>query len=410
MKLLRMSVVTALRALRRNKLRSGLTILGIVIGVGAVITTVGIGQGASRAVDAEIRSLGKNLLIVVPGARTSRGASSGWGGVATLTVRDAEAIRREASAANDVTYLRSRPVQVVYGGENWATQAQGTTRSYQHIFELELAGGSFFDEGDEATAARVVVVGQTIADELFASGEDPVGATVRIRDVPFVVVGVLASKGQSSLGRDRDDILLMPFATAERRVIGSQIAGLVEQIVVSSVSEAQVELAQRQIEDILRDRHRLDGDEDADFTVRSLKEVAAVAKTTTTIMTSVLLGVASISLLVGGIGIMNILLVSVTERTREIGIRMSVGAKRRHILVQFLMESMMLSAVGGVLGTLLGLTATGVVALVVGWPFVLSPYAVLGAVVFSAAVGIFFGFYPARQASQLDPIASLRYE
>ena len=277
MKLLRMSVVTALRALRRNKLRSGLTILGIVIGVGAVITTVGIGQGASRAVDAEIRSLGKNLLIVVPGARTSRGASSGWGGVATLTVRDAEAIRREASAANDVTYLRSRPVQVVYGGENWATQAQGTTRSYQHIFELELAGGSFFDEGDEATAARVVVVGQTIADELFASGEDPVGATVRIRDVPFVVVGVLASKGQSSLGRDRDDILLMPFATAERRVIGSQIAGLVEQIVVSSVSEAQVELAQRQIEDILRDRHRLDGDEDADFTVRSLKEVAAVA-------------------------------------------------------------------------------------------------------------------------------------
>ena len=330
--------------------------------------------------------------------------------MATLTVRDAEAIRREASAANDVTYLRSRPVQVVYGGENWATQAQGTTRSYQHIFELELAGGSFFDEGDEATAARVVVVGQTIADELFASGEDPVGATVRIRDVPFVVVGVLASKGQSSLGRDRDDILLMPFATAERRVIGSQIAGLVEQIVVSSVSEAQVELAQRQIEDILRDRHRLDGDEDADFTVRSLKEVAAVAKTTTTIMTSVLLGVASISLLVGGIGIMNILLVSVTERTREIGIRMSVGAKRRHILVQFLMESMMLSAVGGVLGTLLGLTATGVVALVVGWPFVLSPYAVLGAVVFSAAVGIFFGFYPARQASQLDPIASLRYE
>ncbi len=409
MKLLRMSVVTALRALRRNKMRSGLTILGIVIGVGAVITTVGIGQGASRAVDAEIRSLGKNLLIVVPGASTSRGASSGWGGAATLTVRDAEAIQREVSAANEVTYLRSRPVQVVYGGDNWATQAQGTTRSYQHVFELELASGSFFDEGDEATAARVVVVGQTIVKELFASGEDPVGATVRIRDVPFVVVGVLASKGQSSLGRDRDDMLLMPFATAERRVIGSQIAGLVEQIVVSSVSEAQVELARREIEDILRDRHRLDGDED-DFTVRSLQEVAAVAKTTTAIMTSVLLGVASISLLVGGIGIMNILLVSVTERTREIGIRMSVGAKQRHILVQFLMESMMLSAVGGVLGTLLGLTATGVVAVAVGWPFVLSLYTVLGAVVFSAAVGMFFGFYPAKQASQLDPIASLRYE
>ncbi len=322
MKLLRMSLVTALRALRRHKMRSALTILGIVIGVGAVITTIGIGQGASRAVDAEIRSLGKNLLIVVPGARVSRGASSGWGGAATLTVRDAKAIRREATAVNEVTYLRGRPVQVVYGSENWATQAQGTTRAYQHIFELKLASGSFFDEGDEATGARVVVVGQTIAKELFASGEDPVGATVRIRDVPFVVVGVLASKGQSSLGRDRDDMLLMPFATAERRVLGSQIVGLVQQIVVSSVSEAQVELAQRQIEEILRDRHRIDADEDADFTVRSLQEVAAVAKTTTAIMTSVLLGVASISLLVGGIGIMNILLVSVTERTREIGIRM----------------------------------------------------------------------------------------
>ena len=410
MKLLRMSLVTALRALRRNKMRSGLTILGIVIGVGAVITTVGIGQGATQAVQAEIQSLGKNLLVVVPGATTSRGASSGWGGAATLTVRDAEAILREASAVTQVTYVRSRPVQVVYAGSNWATQAQGTTRSYVDISELELAQGSFFTEQDESSAARVVVIGQTIVSELFERGEDPVGATLRIRDVPFRVVGVLKSKGQSSLGRDRDDILLMPFATAEKRVIGSQIVGLVDQILVSAMSEEQTELARQQIEDILRDRHRLGMDEHLDFTVRSLQDVADVAKSTTAIMTSVLLAVASISLLVGGIGIMNILLVSVTERTREIGIRMAVGAKRRHILVQFLMESMMLSVVGGVLGMLLGFTATGVIAMVVGWPFVLSLYVVLGAVVFSAAVGMFFGFYPAQQASRLDPIASLRYE
>jgi putative ABC transport system permease protein len=371
---------------------------------------VGIGQGAARAVQAEIQSLGKNLLVVVPGATTSRGASSGWGGAATLTVRDAEAILREASAVTQVTYVRMRPVQVVYAGSNWATQAQGTTRSYMDISELELAQGSFFSEQDEGSAARVVVIGQTIVSELFERGEDPVGAVLRIRDVPFRVVGVLRSKGQSSLGRDRDDILLMPFATAERRVIGSQIVGLVDQILVSSVSEEQTELARQQIEDILRDRHRLGMDEQLDFTVRSLQDVADVAKSTTAIMTSVLLAVASISLLVGGIGIMNILLVSVTERTREIGIRMSVGAKRRHILVQFLMESMMLSVVGGLLGMLLGFTATAVIAMVVGWPFVLSLYVVLGAVVFSAAVGMFFGFYPAQQASQLDPIASLRYE
>ncbi len=410
MKLILMSISTALRALRRNMMRSGLTILGIVIGVGAVITTVGIGQGASRAVQAEIASLGRNLVIVVPGSRSFGGAHSGWGGAKTLTVGDAEAILREAAGVSDVAYLRSKRVQVVYGGENWSTQAQGTTRSYQHISDLELAQGAFFDERDETTSARVVVIGQTIAKELFESGEDPVGAMLRVEDVPFRVVGVLESKGQSGVGRDRDDMLLMPFSTAERRVIGSQILGIVEQILVSSVSEAQTDRVKQEIEAILRDRHRLAPDADADFTVQSLQDVADVAKSITVILTSVLLGVASISLLVGGIGIMNILLVSVTERTREIGIRMSVGAKRRHILVQFLMESMMLSAVGGLLGTLLGLAATATVALLLGWPFVVSITAVLTAVIFSAGVGVFFGFYPAQQASQLDPITSLRYE
>ena len=255
MKLILMSISTALRALRRNMMRSGLTILGIVIGVGAVITTVGIGQGASRAVQAEIASLGRNLVIVVPGSRSFGGAHSGWGGAKTLTVGDAEAILREAAGVSDVAYLRSKRVQVVYGGENWSTQAQGTTRSYQHISDLELARGAFFDERDETTSARVVVIGQTIAKELFESGEYPVGAMLRVEDVPFRVGVVLESKGQSGVGRDRDDMLLMPFSTAERRVIGSQILGIVEQILVSSVSEAQTDRVKQEIEAILRDRH-----------------------------------------------------------------------------------------------------------------------------------------------------------
>jgi putative ABC transport system permease protein len=411
MKLLRMSAITALRALARSKLRAALTILGIVIGVSAVITTVGIAQGAARAVQNEISSLGRNLLVVMPGSqRGPGGAHSGWGGFATLSVDDARAVAREVPGAQDVAHLRGRRVQVLYGNANWSTTVQGSTPSYARISGFELQHGSFFDERDAASAARVVVLGATVAKQLFRIGEDPLGAVVRIESVPFRVVGVLASKGQATFGPDRDDLVVVPFAAAERRLLGSQIVGLVSTILVSAETAERIDETREEIAALLRQRHGIAPDEDDDFSIRSQEDVASMARTTMGIMSAVLLSVASISLLVGGIGIMNILFVSVTERTREIGIRMAVGAKRRHILMQFLAESTILSALGGLVGTLLGTAAARLIAGFAGWPFVVSPLAILGAVLFSASVGIFFGFYPARQAARLDPIASLRYE
>ncbi len=411
MKLLRMSAITALRALARSPLRAALTILGIVIGVSAVITTVGIAQGAARAVENEIRSLGRNLLVVVPGSqRGPGGAHSGLGGFATLSVDDARAVAREVPGARDVAHLRGRRVQVLYGNANWSTTVQGTTPSYATISGFEVAQGSFFDERDAASAARVVVLGATVAKQLFRIGEDPLGAVVRIDSVPFRVVGVLASKGQGTFGPDRDDLVVAPFAAVERRLLGSHIVGLVSTILVSAETPEQVDATREEIAALLRQRHGLAADEDDDFTIRSQEDVASMARTTMGIMSAVLLSVASISLLVGGIGIMNILFVSVTERTREIGIRLAVGAKRCPILMQFLGDSTLLSALGGVVGTLLGTGAARGIASFAGWPFVVSPLAIAGAVLFSASVGIFFGFYPARQAARMDPIASLRYE
>ena len=405
-----MTMAAALRALRRNKLRSALTILGIVIGVAAVITTVGIGQGASRAIQDQIRSMGNNLLVVIPGTRKFGGAHSGWGGASTLTLLDAQAIEREAISVEAVAYMRSGGVQVVYGNENWATTVQATTPSFRYVGNTEVSRGEFFGDRDMKVGARVVLLGQTVVDQLFAAGEDPIGAVVRIRDAAFHVIGVLESKGGSNFKSDFDDLVLMPFTTAERRVLGARIPGMVQHIMVSARADADGQAATAEIEEILRHRHRLKPDEDSDFTIRSQEEIAATMATVTGIMSAVLMGVASISLLVGGIGIMNILLVSVTERTREIGIRMAVGAKARHILIQFLVESIVLSVIGGMIGTLLGLAGSFMIANFAGFPFVVSPATVAGAVLFSGTVGMFFGFYPARQASQLDPIASLRYE
>jgi putative ABC transport system permease protein len=409
-KLLRMTFFAALRALRRNKMRSALTTLGMVIGVAAVITTVGIGQGASRAIGDQIASMGNNLLVVMPGTTRRGGAHSGWGGASTLSLDDARAIEREASFVESVTYMRSGAVQVVYGRSNWATSLLATTPSFPVIANTEVALGEFFNERDMQSAARVVVVGQTIVDQLFESGEDPIGAVVRIRDTAFRVIGVLKSKGGSNFSGDRDDNVLMPFTTALRRVLGNRLPGMVQQIMVSASPGVDSLTVTAELEEIMRDRHRLKPSDDSDFTIRSQEEVAEMMGTVMGIMSSVLMGVASISLLVGGIGIMNILLVSVTERTREIGVRMAVGAKSRHILVQFLVEAIILSMVGGTIGTVLGLAGTMAVAHFAGFPFVFSLAAVLGAVLFSGTVGMFFGFYPARQASRLDPIASLRYE
>jgi putative ABC transport system permease protein len=410
MKLLRMTLRTALRALRRNKMRSALTMLGIIIGVAAVITMVSIGQGADAAVQKQILSLGTNMLMVIPGATTSSGVRSGWGGVSTLSANDAQAIKRECPAVAEVTYMKRQIVQVIYGDQNWSTAAQGSTPSYVKVRDWPVVLGTFFTERDEDAAARVVVLGQTVVDHLFGPGEDPVGAVVRIKDVPFRVIGVLEAKGQTTWGQDQDDVLIMPFSTAERRVLGTQFIGSVDMIFVSAASVDEINQAQREITAVLHERHHIQPGQEDDFTVRNLNDIAKASESASQVMTSLLLSVASISLVVGGIGIMNILLVSVTERTREIGIRMAVGAKARHILLQFLVEAITLSMVGGLAGAILGIAGAQLISYFAAWPTLLSPAAVAGSFLFSGAVGVFFGFYPARKASRLDPITALRYE
>jgi len=410
MRLAAMTLRTALRALRRNKLRSALTMLGVVIGVAAVIVMVSIGQGATSAVERQIRSLGTNLLMVFPGATTRGGVRSGWGGASTLTVADAEAIAAECPAVSKVAWIKRSVAQVVNGELNWSTGIQGSSPSYAEVREWPVAHGSFFGEREEASAARVAVLGHTVVDKLFGVGEDPLGAVIRIKDVPFRVVGVLEKKGQNTWGQDQDDTILIPFSTAERRVLGTEILGTVDVIFGKTERPDDLAQASSQIEALLRQRHRTAPAEDADFTVRSLDDMARMSQSANDIMSMLLLAVASISLLVGGIGIMNILLVSVTERTREIGLRMAVGARRRHILAQFLVESVAISLVGGLAGAALGIGVSIAISALAGWPTVIAPEAVLGALLFAAAVGIFFGFYPARRAAGLDPIAALRFE
>ncbi len=410
MKLLRMTLSAALRALRRNKLRSVLTMLGIIIGVAAVIAMVSVGQGANLAVQQQIESLGTNLLMIVPGASTASGVRSGWGGVSTLTLQDAEAIKRECPSVGVVTYFRRQGVQVVYGNKNWSTTAQGTTPEFTQVRNWNVSEGSFFTQRDDASATRVVVIGQTVASQLFGAGEDPIGAQIRVLEVPFTVIGVLEAKGQSGYGQDQDDVVLMPFNTAIRRVLGTKFVGTVDMIFASATSNETMEHAESEVTTLLRDRHRIAPKQDDDFTVRNLADIARMRESASQVMTTLLLSVASISLLVGGIGIMNILLVSVTERTREIGIRMAIGAKARHILLQFLVEATTLSMLGGLLGAIVGITSAKAISFFADWPTVVSTSAVLGSVLFSGAVGVFFGFYPARQASRLDPILALRYE
>jgi ABC-type antimicrobial peptide transport system permease subunit len=405
-----MTLRAALRALRRNKLRSALTTLGVVIGVAAVILMVSVGQGASEAVRREIESLGTNLLMVVPGATTKAGVRSGFGGVSTLTVQDARALAAESSAIAATTWIKRQIAQVVQGERNWSTSIQGVSPGFFEVREWGLVSGEPFGTRDDASANRVALLGQTVVENLFGAGEDPLGATIRVRGVPFRVIGVLERKGQTSWGQDQDDVVIVPFNTAERRVLGTELLGTVDLIYASVERSEDLELAVAQATALLRQRHRIGPDADDDFTVRNLNEMARAQESTSRLMETLLLSVASISLLVGGIGIMNILLVSVTERTREIGIRMAVGAKPRHVLLQFLTEAVVLAGAGGALGAVLGIAGSAALSALAGWPTLVPPAAVAGSLLFALAVGVFFGFWPARRAAALDPIAALRWE
>jgi putative ABC transport system permease protein len=408
--LLRMTVRTALRALGRNPMRSVLTMLGVVIGVAAVIAMVSVGQGADASVEAQIASLGTNTVMVIPGATTVGGARSGWGGVSTLTNGDARAIEKECPSVSAVTWIKREVAQVTYGNHNWSTAIQGSPPSYTRVRDWSVVRGRFFTQSEEDGAAKVAVLGLTVADQLFAPGEDALGAAIRVKNVPFRVIGVLGPKGQTSWGQDQDDVVIVPFSTAERRVLGTTTLGTVGMILVSSPRPEAAVSAVGEIRALLHDRHRIVAGEEDDFTVRSMSEMFEASQVASRVMTRLLAAIASISLLVGGIGIMNTLLVSVTERTREIGIRLAVGAKGRHILLQFLVESTVLSLLGGVLGTAVGLAAAALIGRFAGWPILVSPAAVTVAFLFAGAVGLVFGVYPARRAARLDPIVALRHE
>ncbi|HEV7730756.1 MAG TPA: ABC transporter permease [Candidatus Binatia bacterium] len=410
MKLLQVTLRTAWRALRRNPLRSALTMLGVVIGVAAVIAMVSVGQGANAAVQAQISNLGTNVVMIMPGTTTQGGVRAGSGSSATLTSADARLVARELEDLADVTWVKREVAQVSYGNRNWSTGIQGTSPAFLRVRDWPLRAGRFFSPSEDDSAAKVAVLGQTLVDELFAPGEDPLGATIRIKNVPFQVIGVLGRKGQTSWGQDQDDVAMIPFRTAERRVLGTDALGSVNMVVISAHGEQDVATVDSRVKDLLRVRHRIGPGEDDDFTVRSMQEMFETSLAASKVMSQLLAAIASISLLVGGIGIMNTLLVSVTERTREIGVRLAVGAKARHILLQFLVESIVLSLAGGVLGAMLGVGVAVMIGRLAGWPILISPLAIAAAFVFSGTVGLVFGVYPARRAARLDPIVALRHE
>jgi len=401
----------ALRALRVNKLRSILTMLGIIIGVGAVIAMVSVGAGAQARVAEQIRSLGSNLIIILPGSVTSGGIRMGFGTRPTITQDDAAAILQEVPAVYAAAPSVRGGGQVVIGNTNWGTAIQGTTPSYEEARQWPAVAGRFFSQEELEGAAKVVLLGQTVAENLFGGG-DPIGQVVRVRQVPLTVVGVLDRKGQSSWGQDQDDVVVIPLTTANKRVLGptQPLATSVNAISVRVRDGEDMKAAEEEIKQLLRQRHKLQGYQEDDFYIRNLSEMLQAEEESSRVLTLLLAAIASVSLLVGGIGIMNIMLVSVTERTREIGLRMAVGARGRDILVQFLVEAVTLSLIGGVIGIGLGLGGSYAIAYFAEWRTLLNAQAVLLAFGFSAAVGVFFGFYPARKAAQLNPIEALRYE
>jgi macrolide transport system ATP-binding/permease protein len=434
-RLLGMACVVAQRTLARNKLRSSLTMLGIFIGVAALIVMVAVGDGASAAVKQQIESLGTNLLMVLPGATTTNGVRAGNGSASTLTETDAAAIEQQDSAVAAVAYATKQVGQLQYRDLNWSTSIQGVTPSYLSIRTWGVVAGRPFTEEDERSAARVCLLGQTVVRNLFGEHQNPVGATVLAKGIPLEVVGVLEAKGQSGGGQDQDDVVLLPFTCAERKVLGvaapnavtpsanrlfipvrnalglqPRLTGHVNVIVVQAKTTDLVSTASAQVQHTLEERHHIGAGTTDDFGIRNLSDVMKAVEGSTRIIALLLMTVAAVSSLAGGIGIMNILLVSVTERTREIGIRLAIGAHRADVLLQFLVEALFVSATGGAAGIVAGMVIAKAIAVFAGWPTLLAPRTIAGAFLFSGAIGVFFGYYPARRASLLDPVAALRYE
>lgn len=403
------AVRISFRALKRNKMRSALTMLGIIIGVGAVIAMLSIGMGASRRITEQISSIGSNLIMVLPGATTSAGVRMGSGTQTTLTIDDAEAIQKECPAVALAAPIHNGVAQVVFGSQNWSTGVIGTTPGMLEIREWTVEAGRPFTQQDVRNAAKVCLLGRTVADNLFGEA-DAVGRVVRIEKVPFTIIGLLSVKGQSPQGQDQDDSIYVPITTAQKKLFGTMFPGMVRRIMVKARSTEDIGTAEKQITDLLRQRHHIGSRQENDFTIRNLTSIMQTAEQSTQVMTLLLAAIASVSLLVGGIGIMNIMLVSVTERTREIGIRMAIGAKTWDIRLQFIIEALTLSLIGGIAGIIAGIVSSQVISMIAGWTTIISLYSILLAFGFSGLVGIFFGFYPAYKASLLDPIEALRYE